>query len=44
MQERNHVKKEKKHYLLRNRLTKFFEEATIARSIWNFIMSYMIVT
>ena len=31
--------KDKKHYLLCNRSTKFFEEARITRSIWNFTMS-----
>ena len=37
--ERNHLKKEKKHFKLCNRLSKFFEEARITRSIWNFTMS-----
>ena len=31
--------KRKKHYWLCNRLSKFFEEARITRSIWNRIMS-----
>ena len=36
--ERNHVKKRKKHFKLCNPLSKFFEEARITRSIWNFTM------
>ena len=37
--ERNHVNNKKNITSYANRLSKFFEEARIARSLWNFTMS-----